>query len=142
MAWDIAFRINATPDLIRVTRKGISAMALAVGASEIDARDIELGVAEALRYAYEHAYQSTPGQIDLTVGFHGTHFTVTIRDHTPVSGPLAEMPTSPSGKDENRGLYLIRKLADQASLEAPEDGPGTLLRFVKRIHWEPAGGSE
>lgn len=141
MAWEIAFRLDASPPAIRAARKAVYGMAVGVGTSEVDARDIELAVGEALRTARSYAYHDKSGPLDLTVGFHGTHLTVIIRDHAAEAGTLLPIPRTLPDQREARGLYVVRKLMDEASLERITDGrPGTVFRMVKRVHWQPRPG--
>lgn len=140
MAWEIAFRLDSSPTAIRAARKAVYGMAVGVGTAEVDARDIELAVGEALRNARHHAYHDKSGPLDLTVGFHGTHLTVIIRDHAAEAGTLPSIPRKLPDQREARGLYVVRKLTDEASIERAADGPGTVFRMVKRVHWQPLPG--
>jgi len=138
MAWDITFRFDTTPEAMRTARKAIYAMAQGVGASDVDVHDIELAVGEALGNAHHHAYHDSAGVLDVTVSFHGTHLTIAVRDYAGKVRSLRALPETLPTPSEGRGLYVIRTVMDEVTLGRAADGPGVVLRMVKRVHWRPA----
>lgn len=72
------------------------------------------------------------------MSFHGTHLTIVVRDYASEVPPLRSIPETLPTPSEGRGLYLIRTVMDEVTLDRAADGPGIVLRMVKRVHWQPA----
>ena len=118
---------------MRAARKLVRAAAIARGASETVAGEIELAVGEALAYAYEHAYGRRSGPLNMNIAFNEESLVIEIRNHgKPITPPV--IPTEPPTGEWGRGLYLIQQLMDEVEVIYPvADGSGTALLMAKRV---------
>ncbi len=149
MVSTVTIHIPSSPEVFRTSRKLVSAAAVSAGASETDARDLEVAVGEALTNAYEHAYGQNPQgsiDIDLTldgdVSLTGASLAVAVRDAGKRMRNRFTVPRHlPAAGDGGRGLYLIGKLVDEVDIIHPmRRGGGTTVRMIKRFHRRTADG--
>lgn len=112
------------PTVFPVLRKMAAAAARSLGASMVEAADVELSVGEALANAYLHAYGGRPGPVAIAFAFDGIALTISVRDE----GRGAPQPLAPG-----RGLSLLADLTDGVALHAAPDGTGAVLRITRRL---------
>jgi anti-sigma regulatory factor (Ser/Thr protein kinase) len=126
-------RIETKPDTLRMTRKLVRAAAIARGAADAVAGEIELAVGEALANAYEHAYGGAPGPLEVKIACAGERFVIEVRNHGRSITPPKIPHDAPTGQ-RGRGLYLIERMMDEVRVIHPAaDGRGTALVMTKRI---------
>lgn len=112
------------PTVFPILRKMAAAAARALGASMVEAADVELSVGEALANAYLHAYSAGLGPVAIAIAFDGITLDISVRDE----GRGAPQPLA-----LGRGLSLLQDLTDGVALEAAPDGNGTVLRITRRL---------
>jgi anti-sigma regulatory factor (Ser/Thr protein kinase) len=114
----------ADPTVFPVLRKMAAAAARSLGASMLEAADVELSVGEALANAYFHAYGNRPGPVVISIDFDGIAFTISVRD---------EGRGMPEHLEMGRGISLLQELTDGVTLHAAPDGIGAVLRITRRL---------
>jgi len=114
----------ADPTVFPVLRKMAAAAARALGASMLEAADVELSIGEALANVYLHAYGRRPGPVAISIDFDGIAFTISVRD---------EGRGAPDPVEMRRGLSLLQELTDGVALSAAPDGTGAVLRITRRL---------
>jgi serine/threonine-protein kinase RsbW len=123
----------AEPLAMRMARKQAAAAAVAVGASDYDARRIELAVGEALSNVRRHAYDSTPGPIEMEITHDGGRLAVAVHDEgkgLPFEPRFPGLPQAHTGGG-GYGLYVIKEVVDDARIEHPGGkGRGTSVHMA------------
>jgi len=133
-ALSLSLHVTTHPDAIRFARKLLYAAARIRGASEQDARDIELAVGEALTNVRRHAYQDGIGPAEVAIDCHDSGLTVIVRDWGIAGAPPA-VPGSLSLESNSggRGLYLISQLMQRVEILQNPEGWGVTLRMAKQF---------
>ncbi len=144
MAPVLTLKMNTNPQSIRLARKLLYATACLAGASEQDARDVELAVGEALANVHRHAYEEGvgPAEIDITCEYSG--LTLVVRDWGSArSLPVlpAMLPLETASVSGGRGLFLIRQLMDAIEIQHNPEGWGMTCRMSKRFAEKPSAPS-
>jgi anti-sigma regulatory factor (Ser/Thr protein kinase) len=114
----------AEPTVFPVIRKMAAAAARSLGASMLEAADVELSVGEALANVYVHAYGGHPGPVAISIDFDGIIITISVRD---------EGRGKPDPLEMGRGLTLLQELTDGIMLQDAPDGSGAVLRITRRL---------
>jgi anti-sigma regulatory factor (Ser/Thr protein kinase) len=114
----------ADPTVFPVIRKMAAAAARSLGASMLEAADVELSVGEALANVYVHAYGGHPGPVAISIDFDGIVITISVRD---------EGRGTPDPLEMGRGLTLLQELTDGIMLHDAPDGAGAVLRITRRL---------
>lgn len=130
----VVLHFETEPVSLRVARKQIAAAAGALGASELDARRVELAAGEALTNAYRHAYGEAEGPVDVEILHDGDRFVIVVHDEgqgRPCEGGLAAPPDPKTGG--GYGLRVIRELMDEAEISPRAEGRGTCVRMGLRL---------
>jgi anti-sigma regulatory factor (Ser/Thr protein kinase) len=97
---------------------------------EVDLDGIVLAVSEAVANAVVHAYDDpAAGDIELTAGATAHEVTVTVRDHGRGLG--ADSGVVGGGF----GMGIIRRLAQQVTLEDARPGVTLTMRFLRGGAW-------
>lgn len=128
----VQFNTDSGPESLTEARRRVCDV-LAHAGLPIDAvQDMEVAVGEALSNIYEHAYNAGVGPVSVEVLTSGGAFTVVIRDEGDATVPPPiprRLPprTSPGG----RGLYLIRRLADDVEIRLNPSGHGVTVQMTK-----------
>jgi anti-sigma regulatory factor (Ser/Thr protein kinase) len=120
----VSLHALSDPTVFPILRKMAAAAARALGASMLEAADVELSVGEALANVYLHAYGNRPGPVTIGIDFDGIAFTISVRD---------EGRGTPERVQVGRGLSLLRELTDDVALHAAPDGHGAVLRITRRL---------
>ncbi|TMI89277.1 MAG: ATP-binding protein [Bacillati bacterium ANGP1] len=130
----MSLHVTTHPDAIRFARKLLYAAARIRGASEQDARDVELAVGEALTNVRRHAYQDGIGPAEVAIDCHDSGLTVIVRDWGIAGAPPA-VPGSLSLESDSggRGLYLISRLMQRVEILQNAEGWGVTLRMAKQF---------
>ncbi len=119
--------VQAEPSQVSVARRRVGALARRAGMVEPAARDVELGVSEAVTNAVLHAYTGRPraGTIELAVqvDVDGNALVVEVTDDGSGLRPRDDSPGA------GFGLGLIRRLTRTMTLTRPPDG-GLSLRMA------------
>lgn len=129
-------RLDARPNALRIARKLAGPAALALGAPDRTAFELEVALGEALSNAYIHAYGSRPGgQIQMHFEVRATRLSVTITDNGKSLRRRPRVPSAiPLSSAHGRGLYLMSHLMDEVNVIHPvKDGRGTAIRMEKEL---------
>ena len=120
--------VPATADRLHVLRRQLGTWAAATGVTGELAESLILAVDEAVSNVVSHAYEAArTGTFDL----HATHdpvrnaIHVTVRDH----GRWQEIDPDPSSMG-GRGLFLIRALANEATIERTAHGTAVRMTWL------------
>jgi anti-sigma regulatory factor (Ser/Thr protein kinase) len=97
--------------------------------------DLVQAVDEAATNAIVHGYRGRPGWLEVTVGFDGQRFVVTIADEAPpfdpTSYPEPDLAVPPERrKPGGMGVHLIRAATDELSWQARRGG-GNILTLIR-----------
>ena len=117
--------LPAVPEAVREGREAASAAAEQLGLAGAVLEDLRLCVSEAITNAVRHAYDGTPGTIDVHVEAYRLGVLVVVRDFG--SWSLVPQPRSP--ECGGFGLKIMRTLADEYSLEATDRGTAVSMAF-------------
>lgn len=134
--WVIDVCLDAQPDAMRATRKLVSAVARAMGATRAVAFELEIALGEALANAYVHAYGSLgKGRIAIRLSCSDDGLTATVKD---TGRRLRSAPVIPEDvpltRRRGRGLFLMSRLMDDVEVIHPaRAGRGTAVRMTKRL---------
>lgn len=120
----VSLQALSDPTVFPILRKMAAAAARSLGASMLEAADVELSVGEALANVYFHAYGNRPGPVTISIDFDGIAFTISVRD---------EGRGTPEHVHVGRGLSLLQELTDGVALDAAPDGHGAVLRITRRL---------
>lgn len=123
MAPLVSLEASADPGRFPLLRKLVGAAARTVGASSLDATDLEISTAEALVNVFLHAYGGQAGPVTIHIDFDGASIAVRVEDRGRGRAP---------GTD-GQGLRLIRELSDASELSPRADGAGMVLAFRRRV---------
>jgi anti-sigma regulatory factor (Ser/Thr protein kinase) len=97
--------------------------------------DLVQAVDEAATNVIVHGYRGRPGDLDISVGFDGVGFVVTLEDEAPAFDPTTRPEPDLSVPPERRrpggmGVHLIRAATDELTWQ-PRPGGGNTLRLVR-----------
>jgi serine/threonine-protein kinase RsbW len=97
--------------------------------------DLIQAVDEAATNVIVHGYRGNPGWLEITVGFDGSRFVVTIEDEAPAFDPTTRPEPDLAVPPERRrpggmGIHLIRAATDELSWQARHEG-GNILTLVR-----------
>jgi serine/threonine-protein kinase RsbW len=128
-------RIPADLDRLADLRGFIRAAAASADAPIDCLDDLVQAVDEAATNAFVHGYEGRPGWLEVSVGFDGTSFVVTLEDEAPSFDPTTLPEPDLSIPPERRrpggmGVHLIRAATDELSWH-PRPGGGNILRLVR-----------
>lgn len=134
MAWSLRLSLASELPAFRIARKLLSHAARTEGATLSHALDIEIAVGEALSNAYLHAYGGASGPLEIAAEYDGLVLRVTISDEGVAILPRPVLPERRPGPGEGRGLYLIRRVMDEADIvPSPSGQRGIAVRMAKRL---------
>ena len=135
------FSVEADLENLKAVRSFIERAGGDLGVGETTLGDLCLVVDEAVTNIIVHGYRGDAGRIDLSVLQEGRDLVIRIVDNAPafdagdVEAPHLEEALS-QRKFGGMGVYLIRRMTDEATFTPLPDG-GNELRLVKR-HALPA----
>jgi anti-sigma regulatory factor (Ser/Thr protein kinase) len=118
----LRFRANAQPASLRTLRRSLNRWLEWNDASEDDVQRIVLAVGEAATNAVEHAYGLAGGELSVEATHDRGSIVVKVRDN----GAWRE----PRGENRGRGLKIIERCADEATVEKSTTGTTMKLRFT------------
>ncbi|MFC7343882.1 ATP-binding protein [Saccharopolyspora griseoalba] len=115
--------VPASAGSLPVLRDELTAWARATGLHEGVAESLALASYEAMANAVEHAYGGASGLLDVEAVRHADRVQVTITDHG------SWVPEREGERHRQRGLPLIRRLADDAVVNSDENGTTVLMNW-------------
>lgn len=121
-AW-VRLEIENRPQNVALVRAALSGLAEAASFDAELTSDIQTAVSEACNNVVLHAYEGTPGPMEVTVGCGSDRIDVLVADRGTGITRLSTV-----GDHMGLGLALISALADQAEFTSPNDG-GTEVRM-------------
>lgn len=97
--------------------------------------DIVLAIDEACQNIIRHAYRGeTDEEILLQIVRDGDALVISLRDYAPeVSSDCMKPRDLEDIRPGGLGCHLIQQVMDEVSVGRPPEGPGNILRMVKRI---------
>ena len=128
--------IEANLDSLQEVRQFINRAGETLGVNGDTLGDLRLAVDEAVTNVILHGYKSRGGPLDIRMESDGDDVVISIRDQAePFDPSKAHDPQLDTSLSERpfggMGLYLIRKMSDEAEFRALP-GRGNELRLVKR----------
>jgi anti-sigma regulatory factor (Ser/Thr protein kinase) len=115
--------VPAVATALVLVRTALRRWLATLGVRGDDEFNVMLGVGEAMANVVSHAYGPSGGPMDVDVSWSGGDVVATIRD----TGQWR----SPRGENRGRGLHIMDKCADEASVATTEEG--TLVRLVFHV---------
>jgi serine/threonine-protein kinase RsbW len=128
-------RVDADLDRLADVRAFVREAAATADAPVDCLDDLVQAVDEAVTNAIVHGYRGRPGWFEVTVGFDGECFVVTITDEAPTFDPTAYPEPDLAIPPERRkpggmGVHLIRAASDEVSWR-PRPGGGNILTLIR-----------
>jgi anti-sigma regulatory factor (Ser/Thr protein kinase) len=124
---DVRLTIPARPENVAVVRHVLGAFAEALHLDAAVVEDMRLAVTEACTNVVRHAYDGTPGPLEIVIRPAGESLEITVSDHGRGIGP------SPDTRGPGLGLPLIAALADTLEIQhAPRAGSRLAMSFLCR----------
>ena len=133
---DIRLTLPALPQNIGVVRQVLGCLAQSAGLAEDVVADMRLAVTEACTNVVRHAYDDTPGPLEITIRATEDSLNIIVADDGRGIAP------SPDVSGPGLGLPLIAALTDGLEIQR-RDGAGSrlLMSFRKRrLDGATAGG--
>lgn len=130
----VRLRIPAKPEYVAVARLAVAGLAELAGAAEETLADLKLALTEAVSNSIRHAYDETPGHVDIAFELGGTCLEVVVVDEGAGFDP--EHPPALEGEElaeGGLGIAIIRTLTDSLEIESRPGVRGSRLRFAKRL---------
>jgi len=127
----LTWRLPPEPAVIAAARQSVDTALAVLGVAADQRYAICLLISEACTNVVRHAGTGDP--FELTVAADPAGWTVTVTDFgVGVDRRVLERPLPAPSQVDGRGLYLMRSLADEVTLDvvAPR---GTRVRMVKRL---------
>ena len=131
----LTMRVASDVDRLADVRAFVREAVAEFGGSQRIADDLVQAVDEAATNAIVHGYRGRPGWLEVTVGFDGECFVVTITDEAPTFDPTAYPEPDLAIPPERRkpggmGVHLIRAASDEVSWQ-PRPGGGNILTLIR-----------
>jgi serine/threonine-protein kinase RsbW len=128
-------RVDADLDRLADVRAFVREAATSADAPVDCLDDLVQAVDEAAANAIVHGYRGRPGWLEVTVGFDGERFAVTIADEAsafdPTAYPEPDLAIPPERrKPGGMGVHLIRAASDEVSWQ-PRPGGGNILTLIR-----------
>lgn len=116
--------VRASASSLPLLRDELTEWARVVGLGEEVAESLALAGYEAMANAVEHAYGGTAGPLDVEAVRLVEHVEVTITDHG------TWIPEHEGDQQRQRGLPLIRGLADEAVVHSDQNGTTVSMSWL------------
>jgi serine/threonine-protein kinase RsbW len=126
-ALNIRLELASRAEEVWLARELLSGVAdsLAAGIEQID--DIRTAVTEACNNVVQHAYDGTPGPIELDLALQDEALEVTVRDH---GGGMHPWIRTPKSDTLGIGLMVIKALSESVEFrDSPDGGTEVQMRF-------------
>lgn len=124
--------VPASADILPVLRDELDRWARSAGLDGHVTGSLALASYEAMANAVEHAYDGTPGLLEVEAALRDEAVEVTVTDHGSWRAPRE------SATERRRGLLLIHRLADEAVVTSGEYGTRVRMRW-EVSHSEDSG---
>ena len=131
----LQLRVPARPERLKEIRGAVGEAAVRCGCGAETVRNVVIAVDEACQNIIRHAYgEKTDGEVVVEIRHHGDTMVVDLRDFADRVDPEK---IKPRDLDDLRpgglGVHFMREVMDSVEYLVPPQGPGNLLRMVKRI---------
>jgi serine/threonine-protein kinase RsbW len=124
---NIRLELASRPEDVALARELLSGVAVAASIGPEAIEDIRTAVSEACNNVVQHAYDGTPGPIELDLALHDDTLQATVRDRGNGMRPWIRTPKSDT---LGIGLLVIKALAESVEFrDVPEGGMEVQMRF-------------
>ena len=128
-------RFRALAKVLCETRSAVRNSLTQCGYRSAMVEDVVLAIDEACQNIIRHAYRGeTDEEIVLQIVRDGDALVISLRDYAP---EVIQDRMKPRDLEDIRpgglGCHLIQQVMDEVSVGRPPEGPGNILRMVKRI---------
>jgi serine/threonine-protein kinase RsbW len=124
---NIRLELASRPEDVALARELLSGVAAAASIGPEPIEDIRTAVSEACNNVVQHAYDGTPGPIELDLALQNDALQVSVRDR---GGGMHPWIRTPSSDTLGIGLLVIKALAESVELvDVPEGGMEVQMRF-------------
>jgi serine/threonine-protein kinase RsbW len=120
--------------MVRVTRRTLDGALAGAGVAQDCRDDIQLALTEACGNVVSHAALASQYHIDVSVD--QDECVIEVTDDGGGFKPEAVSPPTELLSETGRGLHIVAALVERLDVVSVED-TGTLVRFSKRLVWEP-----
>jgi serine/threonine-protein kinase RsbW len=137
IAASLVLRLPRDAASVPLTRRVLDAALASLGATPDCRGDVQLALSEACTNVVTHGGDSP--EYEVSIGFDERQCTIEVTDEGPGIPPGNVDPTAPMPTpvaESGRGLHIISLVVDEIEVR-PRRPRGTLLRFVKRLTWNP-----
>ena len=129
----IRLTIPAKPEYVTLCRLAVTGLSLVRDLPDEAVADVKLALTEACSNSVRHAYPGRDGTVEIVYELHDDQLVIEVFDDGD-GFELADNGAPPEELSEGGlGIEIIRALADEFEFGSREDGPGSRLRFVKRL---------
>ena len=136
----MAIRFDSDIRTVRAIRRFVYQLTVACGGSEQEASEIEIATGEVLNNAFEHAYRTGSGPLEMDLRYDDAKIELLLRDHGDPITDAPAIPRTPPAGPRGRGLYLVGQLTDESEIFHPwKDSRGTGVRLVKYLRRRARG---
>jgi serine/threonine-protein kinase RsbW len=129
----VRLTIPAKPEYITLVRLALTGLAGLRSFPDETLGDLKLAVTEAASNSVRHAYGNGDGTVEVVYELEHDRLIVEVNDNG--HGFVHQQP--PGSRDEldegGLGIAIIQALADELEVGARPGGPGSRIRFVKRL---------
>ena len=132
----VRLTIPARPEYITLSRLALTGLSRVRPLPEDTLADLKLALTEACSNSVRHAYGDGEGHVQISFELSEDRLVVEVSDDGTGFKPDGGTPNGERGADlaeGGLGIAIIRSIADELEIGAPEHGVGARLRFVKLL---------
>jgi serine/threonine-protein kinase RsbW len=132
----VRLTIPAKPEYITLSRLALTGLSRVRPLPEDTLADLKLALTEACSNSVRHAYGDREGHVQISFELSEDRLVVEVSDDGTGFNPDGGTRNGERGADlaeGGLGIAIIRSIADEFEIGAPEHGVGSRLRFVKLL---------